>query len=162
MDPILVEAAGGTSAVQAASQPGRGAAAAPRSRRAAKQDRFTLDGLKDFISIIKIVLLGFGGVALLVGAFTIFNSLSIMVAQRSREFGLLRLVGASRAPGARRSCAEALVIGAARLAPSASPPASGWPRAQRAVQALGLDLPEAGTVFAARTHRRVAAGRHRS
>ena len=33
--------------------------------------------------------LAFAGIALLVGAFTIFNSLSITVAQRSREFGLV-------------------------------------------------------------------------
>src|SRR5205814_452835 len=77
-----------------------------------KQDRFTLDGLKGFISIIKGVLLGFGGVALLVGAFTIFNSLSIIVAQRSREFGLLRLAGASRRQVLRTVVVEALGIGA--------------------------------------------------
>ena len=60
------------------------------------QDRFTLDGLKMFIGIITTVLLVFGFVAVLVGAFTIFNTLSITVAQRSREFGLLRMVGAAR------------------------------------------------------------------
>ena len=64
---------------------------------AAKQDRFTLDGLEQFISIIKVALLVFGGVAILVGAFTIFNTLSITVAQRTRELGLLRMVGASAA-----------------------------------------------------------------
>ena len=63
---------------------------------AAQQDRFTLDGLKQFIGIIRTVLLVFGLVAVFVGAFTIFNTLSITVAQRSREFGLLRMVGASR------------------------------------------------------------------
>ena len=41
-------------------------------------------------------LLGFGGIALFVGAFVIFNTLSITVAQRSREFATLRTLGASR------------------------------------------------------------------
>ena len=73
---------------------------------AAAQDRFTLDGLKQFITIIKVVLLVFGGVAILVGAFTIFNALSITVAQRTRELGLLRMVGAGAPPGARLGAAR--------------------------------------------------------
>ena len=41
----------------------------------------------------------FAGAALLVGAFIIFNTFSITVAQRTREFALLRALGATRAPG---------------------------------------------------------------
>ena len=48
------------------------------------------------MSILRTILLAFAGVAVLVGAFTIFNSLSITVAQRTKEFGLLRMVGATR------------------------------------------------------------------
>ena len=129
------------------------AAALPQAKvqTAAKQDRYTLDGLKGFISIIKGVLLGFGGVALLVGAFTIFNSLSIMVAQRSREFGLLRLAGASRRQVLRTVVAEALAMGAAA---SAVGLAAGFGLAKginALFKALGLDLPQTGTVFASRT-----------
>ena len=54
---------------------------------AAEQDRFTLDGLEQFISIIRIALLVFGGVAILVGAFTIFNTLSITVASARVSWG---------------------------------------------------------------------------
>src|SRR5215217_4220428 len=78
---------------------------------AKEQDRFTLDGLKMFISIITIVLIVFGFVAILVGAFTIFNTLSITVAQRSREFGLLRMVGAGRRQVLAAVLIEALTIG---------------------------------------------------
>ena len=46
--------------------------------------------------MIRYFLLGFGGIALLVGAFVIFNTLSITVAQRTREFATLRTLGASR------------------------------------------------------------------
>ena len=150
VDAILVEAAGGTSAAQVRRNL---AAALPQAKvqTAAKQDRYTLDGLKGFISIIRGVLLGFGGVALLVGAFTIFNSLSIMVAQRSREFGLLRLAGASRRQVLRTVVVEALAMGAGA---SAVGLAAGFGLAKginALFKALGLDLPQTGTVFASRT-----------
>jgi len=63
---------------------------------AEKHDRFTLDGLKDFVGFLKVFLLVFGGIAVFVGAFTIFNTLSITVAQRTRELGMLRAVGMTR------------------------------------------------------------------
>jgi putative ABC transport system permease protein len=47
---------------------------------AAANDRFTLDGLKTFVKFLKILLLVFGGIAVFVGAFTIYNTLSITVA----------------------------------------------------------------------------------
>jgi putative ABC transport system permease protein len=118
---------------------------------AAKQDRFTLEGLEDFISIIRIALLAFGGVAILVGAFTIFNTLSITVAQRTRELGLLRMVGAHRRQVLGSVLVEALAIGAAA---SAVGLAAGYGLAlalDAMFDAMGLALPEAGTVFAART-----------
>ena len=80
-------------------------------RSAAADDRFTFDSLKTFISIIRTILLVFAGVAVLVGGFTIFNSLSITVAQRTREFGLLRMVGATRRQVRRGVLLEALAIG---------------------------------------------------
>ena len=49
-----------------------------------------------FIDIFRYILLAFGGVALLVGAFIIFNTFSITVAQRTRELALLRCLGATR------------------------------------------------------------------
>jgi putative ABC transport system permease protein len=49
-----------------------------------------------FVDIIATILLAFGGVALLVGAFVIFNTFSITVAQRTRELALLRTLGAAR------------------------------------------------------------------
>ncbi len=56
-------------------------------------------------------LLSFAGAAVLVGAFIIFNTFSITVAQRAREFALLRCLGASRAQLMRTVALEALVIG---------------------------------------------------
>ena len=50
----------------------------------------------EFITFLQGFLLAFGGIALFVGAFVIANSLSITIAQRTREFATLRTLGASR------------------------------------------------------------------
>ena len=122
-----------------------------RCRPRKAQDRFTLDGLKMFIGIITTVLIVFGFVAVLVGAFTIFNTLSITVAQRSREFGLLRMVGAARRQVLSSVLIEALVIGVlASLIGLAA--GFGIAKGLDAVFAsMDMDLPEAGMVFASRT-----------
>ena len=64
-----------------------------------------------FISFLQKFLLGFGGVALFVGSFVIANSLSITIAQRTREFATLRTLGASRSQILRSVMLEALVMG---------------------------------------------------
>ncbi len=118
---------------------------------AAEQDRFTLDGLEQFISIIRIALLVFGGVAVLVGAFTIFNTLSITVAQRTRELGLLRMAGAERRQVLGSVLAEALALG---LLASVVGLLAGLGLAKALdafFDSIGLALPEAGTVFGTRT-----------
>ena len=58
----------------------------------------TKDGedTNNFLSFLQKFLLAFGGVALFVGSFVIANSLSITIAQRTREFATLRTMGASR------------------------------------------------------------------
>jgi putative ABC transport system permease protein len=56
-------------------------------------------------------LLAFAGAALLVGAFIIFNTFSISVAERTREFASLRTLGATRGQILRSVAVEALVIG---------------------------------------------------
>jgi len=57
------------------------------------------------------VLLVFAAIALFVGAFIIFNTFSIIVAQRSRELALLRALGASGKQVTRSVAAEAFVVG---------------------------------------------------
>jgi putative ABC transport system permease protein len=54
------------------------------------------NNLKDNLSFFNTFLLIFGLVALLVGSFIIFNTFSIIVAQRSRELALLRAIGAGQ------------------------------------------------------------------
>ena len=52
--------------------------------------------LSSALGFIRIALLIFAGVALLVGGFLIFNTFTVTVAQRTKEFALLRVLGASR------------------------------------------------------------------
>ena len=47
----------------------------------------------DFLSFFKTFLLVFSGIALLVATFSIYNTFSILVAQRTRESALLRALG---------------------------------------------------------------------
>ncbi|GAA1798257.1 FtsX-like permease family protein [Planosporangium flavigriseum] len=69
------------------------------------------DNLKQVLSFITYILLGFAGVALLVGVFLILNTFSIIVAQRTRELALLRAMGASRGQMIGSVMVEATVIG---------------------------------------------------
>ena len=64
-----------------------------------------------FTNIIRYFLLSFGFVALFVGAFVIFNTLSMTVAQRTRELATLRTIGASRRQLLGSVMIEAFVIG---------------------------------------------------
>jgi putative ABC transport system permease protein len=65
-----------------------------------------------FTSFLPKFLLAFGGIALFVGAFVIANSLSITIAQRTREFATLRTIGASRRQILRTVLLESIVMGA--------------------------------------------------
>ena len=67
--------------------------------------------INDSLGFLKIALLVFAGVAVLVGGFLIFNTFAVTVAQRSREFALLRTLGASRRQVLNSVIAETLVIG---------------------------------------------------
>ena len=68
-------------------------------------------GVSEFVDFIRYALLGFGGIALFVGAFVIFNTLSITVAQRTRELATLRTLGATRPQVLRTVVVEALFVG---------------------------------------------------
>jgi putative ABC transport system permease protein len=69
------------------------------------------DDTTSFLSVLQKILLGFGLVALFVGAFVIANSLSITIAQRTREFATLRTIGASRSQVLTSVIVEAFAVG---------------------------------------------------
>jgi putative ABC transport system permease protein len=118
---------------------------------AAKQDRFTLDGLKSFVNFLQKFVLAFGIVSIFVGAFIIFNALSMTVAQRSRELAMLRTVGASRRQVMRSVLTEAFAMG---LVASIVGIGVGYFLAKglnSLFTSIGIDLPTTGTVFETRT-----------
>ncbi|WP_067534738.1 ABC transporter permease [Nocardia crassostreae] len=67
--------------------------------------------VEDALKFINYFLLAFGSIALIVGTFIIYNTFSMLVAQRLRELALLRAVGASRGQVGASVVAEATVIG---------------------------------------------------
>ncbi len=105
----------------------------------------------DGMAIVRYILLAFGGVALFVGSFVIFNTLSITVAQRMRELSTLRTLGASRRQVLGSILLEGSLIGA--LA-SLIGLAGGLALAKglsALFESAGVELPRAGLVFAPRT-----------
>ena len=69
------------------------------------------DDIRDSLSFLNIALLAFAGISLFVGSFVIFNVFSITVAQRTREFGMLRTLGANRRQILRTVLIEGFLIG---------------------------------------------------
>ncbi|MFC3577076.1 ABC transporter permease [Streptomyces yaanensis] len=90
------------------------AAALPSSyelRTASEKAKSDTDRLGTFLDVIKYVMLGFAGIAVLVGVFLIVNTFSMLIAQRTRELGLLRALGADRRQVRRSVLMEALLLG---------------------------------------------------
>ncbi len=67
--------------------------------------------IKDALGFFNTFLLVFGVIALLVGSFIIFNTFSIIVAQRGREMALLRAIGAKSGQVVRSVLFEAALVG---------------------------------------------------
>ncbi|MHC0434300.1 ABC transporter permease [Streptomyces sp. O3] len=65
----------------------------------------------EFFDVMKYAMLGFAGIAFLVGVFLIINTFSMLVAQRTREIGLMRAIGSSRKQVNRSVLVEALLLG---------------------------------------------------
>ncbi len=60
---------------------------------------------------VRAATLGYAGLTMLVAILVIANSYSVLVAQRTRELGLLRLIGASRPQLMRTVLGESMVVG---------------------------------------------------
>jgi putative ABC transport system permease protein len=104
-----------------------------------------------FTDIIRYFLLGFAGLALFVGSFVIFNTLSITVAQRTREFATLRTIGASRRQVLGSVMVEALVIGFVSALIGLGLGIGLAYGLKVLFAAFGAELPEVGLVLAVRT-----------
>jgi putative ABC transport system permease protein len=107
--------------------------------------------VNSFISFLQKFLLAFAGVALFVGAFVIANSLSITIAQRTREFATLRTLGASRRQVLGSVIVEALVIGTLASIVGLFLGLALAKGLFRLFEAVGFTLPNNGLVFETRT-----------
>lgn len=107
--------------------------------------------LEENLSFLRTFLLIFAYVALVVGAFIIFNTFSITVAQRTREFGLLRTLGASRAQIMRSVIEEGLMLGVLGSVLGLLGGIALAPALNALFKSFGADLPNNGTVVETRT-----------
>ncbi len=129
-------------------------AALPDSVQAETGEENTQSQLSDvgeFIGFLKTALLIFAGVALFVAAFLIFNTFSITVAQRTREFAMLRALGANRRQIIRSVVLEAFAIGLGASILGLLAGIGFAPAINALFGALEIDLPSSGTIIAPRT-----------
>lgn len=97
------------------------------------------------------VLLVFAGIAVFVGAFIIFNTFSIIVAQRMREFGLLRALGATHRQVMVSVLIEAALVGVIASGAGIFLGLGAAVGLQALMDAAGIDLPKASLELAPRT-----------
>ena len=107
--------------------------------------------IKEALSFLNIALLVFAGVAVFVGAFIIFNTFSILVAQRTRELALLRALGASPGQVRRSVIAEAFVVGIFASLVGLGAGVLIALGLQGLLTAFGIDLPSTDTQILPRT-----------
>jgi putative ABC transport system permease protein len=120
-------------------------------RTGAEQAQKSADSTNSFLSFFKTFLLAFAGIALFVGSFVIANSLSITIAQRTREFATLRTLGANRRQILRAVLIEAVVLG---ILAAVTGLFVGFLLAKglfKLFDAVGFTLPNSGIVFETRT-----------
>ncbi len=123
-----------------------------RAQTAEANAQESADEINDQIgSFLTPALLALAGAAVLVGAFIIFNTFSITVAQRMREFAMLRALGATRRQVLGVVTGEALFVGI--IASAAGICAGiGFAKLLNALfDAAGFGIPQTGLVVAPRT-----------
>ncbi len=122
-----------------------------RVRTAAAQAQKSTEQTNGFLAIIQDFLLAFAGIALFVGSFVIANTLSITIAQRTRELATLRTLGATRRQVLRSVLLEAFAIGLFAAVVGLFLGLGLAKGLNSLFVSLGIDLPQASTVFATRT-----------
>ncbi len=109
------------------------------------------DDIGQLVGFLGTILFVFAGAALFVAAFLIFNTFSITVAQRTREFALLRTLGANRRQIVSSVVLEAFVIGLLASIVGLIAGVGFAPAATALLKSAGIDLPATGSVIETRT-----------
>jgi putative ABC transport system permease protein len=148
---IAVAAKGGTTPEQLKAGISRALDGSAEVRTGKEQaDKASAD-ITDSLGFLTVALLVFAGVAVLVGGFLIFNTFAVTVAQRSREFALLRTLGASRRQVLNSVVVETLVIGFVASVIGILGGLVLAPGLRALLASAGVELPSTGTVVAPRT-----------
>jgi putative ABC transport system permease protein len=103
------------------------------------------------LSFFSTALLVFAFISLFVGAFTIYNTFSIIVGQRTRELALLRIVGASRRQVFRSVLAEAAIVGFISSVIGLGLGVLAAIGLEALLKGFGITLPSGSLVFSPRT-----------
>jgi putative ABC transport system permease protein len=103
------------------------------------------------LSFFSTALLVFAFISLFVGGFTIFNTFSITVGQRTRELALLRIVGASRRQVFRSVLAEAVIVGTVASLVGLGLGVLAALGLEALLKGFGITLPSGPLVFEGRT-----------
>jgi putative ABC transport system permease protein len=111
VDLIFVAARPGVSATEVVDQIRPILPPSTQVRTGTEQAEENSKDVNQFLQIIRYFLLAFAGIAVLVGSFVTFNTISITVAQRVREFATLRSLGAARRQVLRSVLIEGFCIG---------------------------------------------------
>ncbi|MDQ4082307.1 MAG: ABC transporter permease [Actinomycetota bacterium] len=151
LDAISVAAKGGTSPEELVRDLKQALPQTVQVKTGVEQADEDSDEVALFVTFIRYFLLTFGAIALFVGAFVIFNTLSITVAQRTRELATLRTIGASRRQVLGSVMLEALVIGAVASVVGLFLGLALAKGLNALFKALELELPTTGLVFSPRT-----------
>jgi putative ABC transport system permease protein len=103
------------------------------------------------LSPLSTALVIFALIALFVGGFTIFNTFSIIVGQRTRELALLRIIGASRGQVFRSVLLEATVVGVVASLAGLGLGVLAAKGLEALLSGFGVSLPSGPLVFGVRT-----------
>lgn len=109
------------------------------------------NAIKSALSFLNIFLLVFAGISLFVGSFIIFNTFTMLVAQRSKEMALLRALGASRAQVTRSVLGESLLVGVVASTIGLAAGLGVAKLLQALFKAFGADIPASGLTVLPRT-----------
>ena len=109
------------------------------------------DSVNQALSFFSTALLVFAFISLFVGGFTIFNTFSIIVGQRTRELALLRIVGANRRQVFQSVLGEAAITGLVSSAIGLGLGVLAALGLQALLSGFGITLPPGSLVFEPRT-----------
>ncbi|TCC22726.1 ABC transporter permease [Kribbella speibonae] len=151
LDQILIAAKQGVDRPQLLAAVQKILPPATQVRSAEDQAAEDAAGTSAFLSFLQTFLLVFGGIALFVGSFVIANSLSITIAQRTREFATLRTLGAARKQILGTVVLEALVTGIVSAVAGLFLGLAIATGLFKLFDAIGFTLPNNGLVFRTRT-----------